>query len=273
MPRRQLGRRLRELRERAKLTIKVAAKTLETSSSSLCRIEHGQQRVDVHWLRAMLDLYGVTVDQWAPYEALCRQAAMRGWWRDFGLDDRGYVGLEAAANRVREFEMTLLPGLLQTAEYARALFEAATVPLPEEQREREVQVRLIRQRRLYSMDEPLELEAVIDEAALRRQVGGPTVHRAQLEQLVITAELDTVTLQVVPTEFGAHPSLGGGFALLSFADPDEPDVVYVEHLTGSSHIEKAEVVARCTLAFDRLRSMALSPADSMALVERLIAQT
>jgi len=218
----------------------------------------------------MLDLYGVTIDEWEPYLALCRQGAMHGWWRDFGLADRGYVALEAAATRVRSFEMGLVPGLLQTPEYTRALFEAAVAPPPVEQWERQLQVRMLRQRRLYCEDDPLELVTVLDEAAVRRPVGGAEVHREQLEHLVIAAELDTVTLQIVPTEVGAHSSLYGGFTLLSFPDPDEPELAYVEHLTGSSHIEKAGVVERCSMAFERLRTVALSPAESLDLVERLI---
>src|ERR1700754_1699345 len=128
MPRRQLGRRLRRLREDAGLTVEEAARQLETSSSKLSRIENAQQGVDVHWVKGMLDLYGLTLDRWEPYLDLCRHAAMRGWWRNFGLDDRGYVGLEAAANLVQESALTLVPGLLQTAEYARALFDSATKP-------------------------------------------------------------------------------------------------------------------------------------------------
>jgi transcriptional regulator with XRE-family HTH domain len=270
MPRRQLARRLRELRERAGLTIDVAAKKLETSSSRLSRIENAEQHIDVHWLRAMLDIYGLTIDEWEPYESLCRQAAMRGWWRDFGLSDRGYVPLEAAAYRVRDFQATLVPGLLQTADYARSLFAAAAIPWPEEQREREIQVRMIRQRRLYAEDDPIELHAILDEAVLHRVVGGQRAHRAQLAQLVIAAELDTVTIQVVPFGIGARPGMDGAFSVLSFPDPDEPDVAYVEYMTGALHIDKAERVQRCIVTFEQLRSLALSPADSIALVERLI---
>jgi transcriptional regulator with XRE-family HTH domain len=272
-PRRQLARRLKKLRQRANLTILDVARHLETSISSLSRIEQAQQRLDIHWLREMLDLYQVPVSEWEPYLQLCRQSRARGWWRDFGLDDRGYVALEAGACRVREFSLTAVPGLLQTAEYARGLFTSAAAPLNEERRERQIEVRMIRQRRLYLEDDPIELVAVVDESVLRRPVGGPAVLRDQLEHLVIVAELDTVTLRVLPTGAGGHPGLdGGSFALLSFPDPEEPDLTYVEHVSGAIHIERAEEVARSRLIFERLCAAALPPAESTQLVERLIAR-
>jgi transcriptional regulator with XRE-family HTH domain len=272
-PRRQLARQLRMLRERSGLTLEAAAARLEFSTSKLSRIENGQQVVDVHWVRSMLDLYDAGTC-WEQLLDLARQARQPGWWRAYGLNDRGYVPLEAGASLVREFTITVVPGLLQTADYARALFRSATRSLDAAQIEREVEVRMIRQRRLLAEDNPLRLEAIVDEAVLHRPVGGRTVLRTQLDHLIIAAELDTVTLRVLLTEKGEHPGLdGGGFTVLTFAERSEPDLAYIEHVGGAVHIEKADEVARCTLAFDHLRSAALSPADSVSLLERATART
>ncbi|MBO0874592.1 MAG: helix-turn-helix domain-containing protein [Pseudonocardia sp.] len=272
VPRRQLGRQLKQLRKQAGLSLDEAAKKLDCSSSRLDRYETGQQVADVMWVRGMLDLYGVS-ESWEPMLALSRLAKQPGWWRAYGLNDRGYVPLEASATLVREFNPMVVPGLLQTPEYARALSGMAVLPMSDERVERDVEVRTIRQRRLLAENHPLELETIMEESVLHRPIGDAKVLRAQLEHLLMMAEVDTVTLRVLPTGIGAHPGLDGGFTLLSFADLDEPDIVYVEPLTGSLHIDRAQVVTRCRLAFDRLRSAALDPADSMALVERVAAQT
>ncbi len=138
--------------------------------------------------------------------------------------------------------------------------------------EREITVRMIRQKRLTSDEDPLELVAVVEEAALRRPVGGRSVMRAQLERLVAAASLDTVTFQVLPTAVGAHAGIGGAFTLLSFDGLGEPDMAYVEHPMGAVHLEKDEDVARARVVFDHLRSAALGPAESVALVEGVAAQ-
>lgn len=270
VPRRQLARQLRLLRERSSLTQDEAAVQLDFSASKLGRIENGQQDIDVHWVRSMLDLYNAPED-WSRLISLARLARQRGWWRGYGLDDRGYVPLEASATLVREFNVTVVPGLLQTAEYARALFGSKLVSATEQEHDREVQVRMVRQRRLSAGDNPLEFVAILDESVLHRPVGGPVVLRGQLESLVTAAELDTVTLHVLPTQVGEHPGLDGGFTLLGFGDLREPDLAYIEHVAGSVHLEKDEEVSRCTLAFERLRSAALSPSDSVELIERVLA--
>ena len=270
VPRRQLARQLRLLRERSSLTQDEAAVQLDFSSSKLGRIENGQQDIDVHWVRSMLDLYNAPED-WSRLINLARLARRRGWWRGYGLDDRGYVPLEASATLVREYSLTAVPGLLQTAEYARALFGSKLVSAGEQERDREVDVRMVRQRRLSAEDDPLELVAILDESVLHRPVGGPAVLRGQLASLVTAAELDTVTLRVLPTRVGEHPGLDGGFALLNFGDLGAPDMAYVEHVAGSVHLEKEEEVSRCKVAFERLRSAALSPARSVELIERLLA--
>jgi hypothetical protein len=254
------------------MTLEEAAPALDFSPSKLSRIENAQQGVDVHAVRSMLDLYDVGGDRWTELVALAREAAQRGWWRAYGLDDRGYVPLEAAATRVHDFTVTYVPGLLQTADYAGAHFMGAARQRSAEALERAIAVRMIRQERLTDTEEPLELIAVVDETVLRRPVGGADVMRAQLRHLVVASALPTVTFQVLPMAVGAHPGLDGAFTVLSFNALDEPDVAYVEHPMGAVHIEKDQDVATARLVFDRVRSAALSPADSVALVERVAAE-
>jgi hypothetical protein len=215
-----------------------------------------------------MDIYGVTADRWDELLDMARAARQRGWWRTYGVDDHGYVSLEADATLVCDFTQCYVPGLLQTADYARELFHSALDRRTPERLRNAVTVRMIRQQRLTSADDPLELIAIMDESVLYRPVGGPTVMAAQLARLVEAAALDTVTLQVLPTGVGAHPAMEGVFTVLSFGDLGEPDVVYVEHPLGATQSEKEADIAATTLKFDRPRSDALSPADSVTLIRQ-----
>jgi Domain of unknown function (DUF5753)/Helix-turn-helix domain len=270
--RRQLAHTLRDLRRRAGMTIEAAAPLLDFSPAKLSRIENAHQGVDVHAVRTMMDLYGVGGERWGEILELTREARAKGWWRAYGLDDRCYVPLEADATTVRDFTITYIPGLLQTADYARSLFGTSLRPRSKAILERDVTVRMIRQERLTSVERPLELLAVVEEAVLHRALGGSAVMRAQLARLVEAAELDTVTLQVLASAVTEHPALDGPFTVLSFDGLGEPDLGYVEHLMGSVHIEKEEHVAAARLVFDHLCSLALSPAESVAFIERVVAQ-
>jgi transcriptional regulator with XRE-family HTH domain len=270
--RKQLARILRDLRRRSGLAIEDLAPQLDFSPSKLSRIENAHQGVDVHVVRTMMDIFGVTGDRWEALLDLTRQASAKGWWRAYGLDDQGYVPLEAEASAVREYTVNYLPGLLQTADYARALFETSLHVGSRAVRENDVEVRMIRQRRLSAPENPLELTAVIEEAALRRMIGDSDVMCAQLAHVLEAAELDTVTIHVLPADVSAHPSVTGAFIVLSFDGLGEPDIGYVEHSMGSVHIEKAQDVARGRLVFDRLRSLALGPDESAALIERVAMQ-
>ena len=271
--RRQLARILRELRQKSGLTIEDAAPKLDFSPSKLSRIENAHQGVDVHVVRTMMDVFGVGGDRWNEILELTREAGAKGWWRAYGLDDQGYVPLEAEASAVREYTVNYLPGLLQTADYARALFESSMHIGSRAVREDDVEVRMIRQERLRSSENPLTLLAVIEESALRRVIGDPDVMCAQLAHVLEAAGLDTVTVQVLPADVSARHSVTGPFTLLSFDGLGEPDIGYVEHPMGSVHIEKAQDVARGRLVFDHLRSMALSPEESAALIERVAMHT
>lgn len=265
---RQLGRELRRLREQAGLTLEEAAPRLDWSTSKLSRIETGQQSVDVHGVRSMLDLYDVGGDRWVEIIDLTRDARQKGWWRAYGISGQGYVGLETDAAVVHEYQLAYVPGLLQTEDYMRALFGNSLPSRTAVEIDRDVQVRLQRQRRLTEQP-ALELVAVVDESALRRPIGGADVMRAQLRHLVAQAALPSVCLQVLPCSLGVHSGLDGSFIVLGFAEPEEPDIAYIEHTASALHVAKESEVRACKLVFDRLRSEALSPRDSLALVERL----
>ncbi|WP_214404626.1 DUF397 domain-containing protein [Pseudonocardia lacus] len=264
MRRRQLARLLRLLRERAGLTLEAAAPRLEWSASKLSRIETAQQAVDVHGVKSMLDLYQVGCDEWEDILDLTREARQKGWWRAYGLGDDSYVGFENEASAVFDFTLAYVPGLLQTAEYARALLKFGALRRTRAQLAGAVAVRTIRQQRLTSADHPLELVAVIDENALHRAVGGPRIHRAQLHHLVAAAELDAVTVQVLPSTLTGHAALASPFTILRFDGLDEPDLAYVEHSLGSTLVEKEPEVRAARLRFDRLRSEALFPRPDQA---------
>jgi transcriptional regulator with XRE-family HTH domain len=268
-----LGRILRELREHAGLSLEVAAPALDWSSSKLSRIENGRQGVDVHGVRTMMDIYGVGGPQWEELLDLTRSVSEKGWWRAYGLDDKGYIPLEAEATLIREGTAAYVPGLLQTEAYARAVFAIAIQPRTDSELSNLTAVRRVRRERLTSTEDPLELVAVIDEAVLRRSVGGPVVMRDQLEHLVEAAALDRVTLQVMPLSVGAYPGLSAPFSLLTFGGIDFGDMLYVEHPAGAVHISKAGEVAVARLKFDRLRSLALDPDESVALIRRVAAET
>ena len=270
--RRMLGRRLRELREGAGMTMDAAAPALDWSMSKLSRIETAQQHVDVHGVKSMLDLYDAGGEVWTELTTMAREARRRGWWRAYGIGDNSYIGYETEAAQVQIFTLAYAPGLLQVAEYSQALFTASPVSRTATDVEREVAVRMIRQQRLTAAEDELHLVAIVAEAVLHNPVGGPAVLRAQLDHLLVAAELDTVSLQVLPTSVGAHGSLSSGFSVLSFGELGEPDMAYVEHTFGALQLEKAPDVAQARLVFDQLRSLALAPDASRELIARVADQ-
>lgn len=261
--RRRLARRLRQMREHAGMTLEEAAPRLDKTRSSLGRIETGKSRADVHLIRSMMDLY----DLYDPdLLDLARAANRPGWWTKYNIDDRGYIGMETEASSVREVTLVSIPGLLQTEGYMRALFSVGR--LPEARVENEVTVRSFRQQRLIDDEFPLEVIAILDEAALRKKVGGPEVMRAQLRHLIDCAKLPTVTIQVLPDANGAHTGIDGAYTILSFPEGD-PSLLYVAYVTGALHIEKPEELEQARLMFDQLRSEALSPRESVEFIGQL----
>lgn len=263
--RRRLGRRLRALRESAGLSMDDAAAKLDKSRTSLFRIESGENKADTHLVRSMMDIYDIWED--GLLEEV-REATRPRWFSAYGLKDMGYVDLETEACRIREYGGLHLPGLLQTEAYLRALFERAWRRRRSEHVDNQVEVRLIRQKRLASQNPPLDLVAIIDEAVLRRVVGNRKVMHAQLRHLAEFAALPAITLQVSPLDGGAHSAMDGAFILLDFPDSDE-EMLYHAYVSGSLHIEDQEEVREAKLVFDALRSEALNPIDSVALIEQL----
>lgn len=263
---RRLSRRLREMRERSGWRFGDAARKLDLSTSTLSRVENGQSAPDVHLVRSMMDLYDGYDDTLLD---LAREARKRGWWQAYGIADQGYIGMETEAAVALTSQVINVPGLLQTPDYMRALFAAGLLRRGEKQRENDIAARLIRQERLTDGENPLEVAAIVDEAALHRTVGGQHVMRAQLNELVARAELDTVTLQVLPLGDGAHVGMDGAFTILGFHEPDEPELLYVEHPAGAFHAEKEHQVRAARLVHEHLRAAALSPGESAALIERV----
>lgn len=261
--RRRLGRRIRVLREGTRMTLEVAAKALDMNRFTLARLESGANKMDVHIARSMMDVYDCydsdLLDE-------VRKAVPPGWWTKYGIRDRGYIDMETEASHVATFQVAYVPGLFQTADYMRAVFRASGAGWNAEQIENQVTARQIRQRRLIDAEFPLRADAVVDEAVLRRHVGGRSTMCAQLAHLAEAARLDSVVLRVLPNSAGAHVGMDGAFTVLSFPDP-EPDITYVAHATGAIHIEQAAAVRETKVMFDRLRSMASSPEHSIALIE------
>jgi transcriptional regulator with XRE-family HTH domain len=256
------------MREHARMTLEDAAGRLEKTRSSLHRIEQGQTKADIHLVKSMMDLYDVYDEELAE---LVRQAAKSGWWRAYGLKDLGYVDVETEASAVLEFGGLNIPGLLQTEAYTRALFRTGRRRTDAELRN-DVAVRTIRQQRLTDEVRPLELTAIVDQAALAREVGGREVMHAQLRRLAEVSELPRLTLQVLPFHSGAHDSMNGAFTVLEFPEKDELDLLYVAYPTGAVHLEAEAEVRAARLVFDRLRSQALSPHDSAAFIGRMAAE-
>ncbi|MFI6100674.1 helix-turn-helix domain-containing protein [Lentzea sp. NPDC051213] len=268
--RRKLAKKLRKLRLHARMSIQEAAKALDKDVQALYRIEAAETRVDVHLVRSMMDLYDAydpdLLDQ-------VRDALKAGWWRAFGIKGHGYLDVETEAAIVRELALLTIPGLLQTEAYMHAIFEAHHPRHSAEALRNNVAVRLIRQRRLTDPDHPLALEAIIDEAALRKMVGGPDVMRAQLRHLLEMMALPNVMLRILSADLGVYDAMSSGsFTLVGFPDPDDLDVLYVPYVTGALHIENQEEPKAARLTFDRLAAKALTPDQSTALIERILAE-
>jgi transcriptional regulator with XRE-family HTH domain len=267
---RRLAVELSSRREASGLSREEVARRLEWSTSTVFRIETGRSHPQPRSVRDLLDLYGVTGPEREGLIQLARDARQPGWWHSFRdvLPNpyEVYIGLETGAISIRNFEPLLIPGLLQTADYARAMIRGGARELDRDEIERRVEVRLSRQQVLVKEDRP-RLWAVIDEAVIRRVVGSPAIMAAQLQQLAEAAEHGKTTLQVVPFGAGAHAGTSGPFVILGLPEPAEPDLVYVETLAGDIYLEEPADVDRYTLAFDRLRAAALHPDDSIALVK------
>jgi transcriptional regulator with XRE-family HTH domain len=268
---RQLAAQLRRLREAATLTGDDVAARLGWSPSKVSRIETSQSAVTGSDLRRLLDLYAVTGSQRDRLVELGRNAQQRGWWDAYSDTLRPEVAtliaLEGDAESVRWWAPMVLPGLLQTEQYAREVIRSHVLMAPPARIERRVQVRRTSQE-ILSRNDPPEITVILDEAVVQRVVGGPEVHRGQLLHLLEISERPNITLQVLPFAAGSHPALTGGFAILQFPEFLAADVVYLENMTSDLFVESEAEVYRYGLAFDHMSSMALGYDESIAFIAK-----
>ncbi len=268
--RRQLMAELKRLRDAAALSQAEVADQLSWHATKVMRLETGRNAPHPNDVRVMLDLYGVTErERRDALIQLAKDAKQKGWWysyRNWLLYRYDFfIGLESEASSIWNFELAMIPGLLQTEDYARAQIRGGPSELGSDAVERLVEVRMTRQQVLTREDRP-QLWAILDEAAIRRVIGGPAAMRAQLERLAEATDDGRTTIQVVPYGAGAHPGTLGPFVILGFPEPHEPDLAYMETIGGNLYVDKPEEVRLYTTAFNHLRAVALSPADTGAML-------
>jgi hypothetical protein len=258
-----LGAHLRKLREDQGISREDAGWKIRASESKISRMELGRVSFKERDVADLLTLYGVgDVQERDALLARAREASEPGWWH--GYNDllpiwfQSYLGLEAAASLIRTYEVQFVPGLLQTEDYARAVVRLGFGHAPAEEIERRVRLRMDRQR-LLTRSDPLRLWAVVDEAALRRPVGGQQAMREQIDALIAITKLPNVQLQVIPLAAGGHAASGGSFSILRFPHDDLPDVVYLEHLTNAIYLERRADVEQYVQVVDRLYIQAEPP--------------
>jgi transcriptional regulator with XRE-family HTH domain len=268
--RRRLGSELRRLRESHSIKLEEVAEHLGVAASTLSRIETGKAPTKSIYLNAMLEMYGVDdPSQRQVLVDMAREGHRKGWWSvyddvlptGFGI----YVGLEAEAAGLRSYEAEAVHGLFQTRDYARAILREVQNRDSEEQVERLVDLRMKRQE-VLDRDPPLDVWLILDEAVIRRTIGGAEVMGGQLARLADASKMPNVTLQVLPFASGSHAGLRGPFSILEFPERADADVAYVESVAGILYLEKDREVRSCAEAFDRLRAAALSPGASAELI-------
>jgi transcriptional regulator with XRE-family HTH domain len=272
---RRLAAELRSLRASSGLTRDEVVERTGINVATMYRIEHARVRPQTRTLRTLLDLYGVERDQQGELVALLRDARERGWLHAYQSElpeqYMTFIGFEGEARSSWNYESLFVPGLLQTEDYARAVITGTLPFASREEVERRVEVRMER-REVLRNENPLELWGIVDEAALRRQVGGHTIMRAQLRQLLEATELSNVTLQVIPFDAGAHAGMADSFVFLQFAEEAIPDVVSVETMAGELFLEAESDIRRYKLVFEHLRAVAASPDASRSLIASIVAE-
>lgn len=262
--RRELGRLMRALRTNAEMTIDQVAAKLLISPSKVSRIETGFRSVPLRDVRDLCDLYQVIGSERDYLLELAREGRRQGWWQSYDLPYAPYVGLEAGSTSINVYHATVVPGLLQTADYARAIAERATPLGGPDRIEKTVGARLRRQR-LLTQAEPPRLHVIIDEAVLRRIVGHPAIMKAQLESIVEKTRLANVTVQVIPYEIGAYPALDSSFTILDLPSPT-PGIVYVEGLFGFIYIQEQRDIERFRQVFFEVQEIAAGEQESIELI-------
>jgi transcriptional regulator with XRE-family HTH domain len=266
--RRRLGQELRRLRELKGMTAEEVAERLLVSQSKISRLENGRRSISQRDVRDLCGVYEVEdhriVDS---LMQMAKDSRQQGWWHSFGdIPYSVYIGLETDAASLRVYDPQVVPGLLQTRQYAEALIAGALPETAAADVEKRVQVRLRRQERITAPENPLRLWTVMDEAALKRVVGNKSLMRDQLEHLVEQSQLPHVTVQVIPFDMGAHPGLNGQYAILEFPDAADSSVVYIEGVTSDLYLEKANDVQKYSVMYEHLRAQALNPDQSRQFI-------
>jgi transcriptional regulator with XRE-family HTH domain len=262
VPQRRLARVLRRLREDANLTMEQVAEKLDLSPSTVSRMETAQVGVRPNDLRPLLDLYGVGGAQRDELLKLARERCQQAWWNRYkDLQSVALASLERGTSSILQWSALLVPGLLQTEAYTRAIL-GDRLPERSPDIERRVEFRLKRQELLSDPQAP-QFRVILDEAILKRPIGGPSLMWRQLQHLVDEASKPNITLQVLPFGAGMHGGLDGEFTILQYPDPADPDVVYLETAAGQRYDESGDVARRYNLIFDRLREAALKPEESV----------
>jgi hypothetical protein len=269
--RRRLAAELRRHRLAAKLTIEQVAETLEWSPGKISKIENARVSVMPRDVRHLLRTYGIEGADAEPLLALARESRQRGWWQTYAeaIPDwfATYVGLEAEAASISVYQSEYVPGLLQTRDYAVAANRAALMTATDDEIEQVVAVRMTRQKRLEAEDAP-QVWAVLNEAVIRRMVGGRAIMREQILGLIEASRSPGTLIQMLPFSAGAHPAMDSAFYILGFQEATDGDVVYFEHPTCSLYLEKPAEVARYRLSFDHLRAASLSVEESRKMLTR-----
>lgn len=266
--RRRLGAELRRLREQKGMTAEEVAQRLMVSQSKISRLENGRRSISPRDVRDLCDVYNVDEPRMRnSLMEMAKESRQRGWWHEFGdIPYSVYIGLEAEASSIRSYESSFIPGLLQTREYAEAVVMGTQPDTDAGSIRRRVEVRLKRQDRISGEDRIENFWAVIDEAALAREVGGGAVMGDQMRRLLELGEQPNITLQVIPFIRGAHPGMTGTFSLMEFPESADSTVVYFEGVTSDLYLEKDVDVRRYTGLYDHLRAAALSVAETRSLI-------
>jgi transcriptional regulator with XRE-family HTH domain len=271
--RRRLGLELRRLREAAGLTGEDVGKQLGWSVSKVSRIEKARAAVPWSDVSDLLDVYGVEDATRAALIQLCKDSKQQAWWQPYNdvlasfKNLANYIDLESAASSLRMYTPLTVPGLLQTEDYARAITTTAgPLELTDAEIERRVELRLQRQA-IIAKDPPLRLWAILDEAALHREVGGTEVMRGQLQHLSQIARRPEITLQVIPYDVGAHVAMARGFSIFSFSDG--PDMLYVEMVIGTLYLDREVDISASSLHFDHIRAKAHTAINSYKLINEI----
>ena len=267
--RKRLAARLTQLREASGMSAAEVATACDWTPAKMTWIEKNRgKRPSINDVRLLCQVYDAEETLTDYLIQLARDGRKKGWWDPYVLPNpyENLVGLEAKAQTVLNFELGMVPGLLQTEEYARAMIQAGPAEIGAAEVESRVEVRMTRQKSLYQ-DPPLRLVAIMDEAALHREVGGRRTLQAQMRHLLeVIEDRPRVTVQVIPFDRGAHPSMTGGFVILQFPEPDDPDAVYVENAAGGLWLEKADEVADHHVGFQHLLGTAVSARATIDLI-------